>query len=83
MTITHLAWRSARPVQPLRKIFQLDVMLDVNVRDRHHDDMEPLGDTGNPSSRTGNSWDSACIPGLSLVLSSPKLGSTHLFGGDL
>ncbi len=33
------AWRSARPFQPLRKIHQLDLVLDANIRDRHLDEL--------------------------------------------
>jgi hypothetical protein len=36
------------PLQPLRKIHQLDLVLYAHVRGRHLDDVEPLGDPGNP-----------------------------------
>lgn len=46
--VAHLAWRAARPFQPLRKIHQLDRVLEADVRHRHPDDVEPLSDSGNP-----------------------------------
>jgi hypothetical protein len=48
MPITHLAWRTARPLQPLRKINQLDLVLDANIHDRHLDDVESLSDPCDP-----------------------------------
>jgi hypothetical protein len=48
LTLTHVAGRTARPLQPLREIAQLDFVFDANVRDRHLDNVEPPGDPGNP-----------------------------------
>jgi len=48
LTLAYVARRTARPLQPLREIAQLDFVFDANVRDRHFDDVEPLGDPGNP-----------------------------------
>ena len=36
-TVTDLAWRAARPVQPLRELSELDVVLDANGGDRYLD----------------------------------------------
>ena len=47
-TIAHLSWRAARPVEPLREIAQLDFVFNANVRDRHPDDIESMGDASDP-----------------------------------
>ena len=48
VTLAYVAWRAARLLQPLREIAQLDFVFDANVRDRHLDHVEALGDAGNP-----------------------------------
>jgi len=48
VALAHVAWRAAGLFQPLREVSQLDFVFDANVRDRHLDEVKPLGDPGNP-----------------------------------
>jgi len=56
VTISNLARRAARPVQPFRKIAELNFVFDSNICDRHVDDIGTLGDASDPfvpSNRSG------------------------------
>ena len=48
VTISNLARRAARPVQPFRKIADLNFVFDSNICDRHVDDIGTLGDASDP-----------------------------------
>ena len=48
VSLADVAGGAAGPFQPLREITQLDFVFDANVRDRHLDDVEALGDPGDP-----------------------------------
>ena len=48
VSLAHVARGTAGPFQPLREITQLDFVFDANVRNRHLDDVETLGDPGDP-----------------------------------
>ena len=77
MTITHLAWGSARHVQPFRKIAELDFVFDASICDRYVDDIGTLGDSFesqrapwatasyNVSPVTSTVWD---MPSLSCIV---------------
>ena len=63
VAVTDLPWRSAILFQPLREIHELDFVLDTNIRDRHFDNVEPLGDSGNPFVGSNR-----CEPGNEITL---------------
>jgi len=48
LTLAYVTGRTARPLQPLCEIAELHFVFDANVRDGHLDDVEALGDPGNP-----------------------------------
>src|SRR5258708_2170131 len=48
VTIAYLARRATSPVQPLRKVAQLDLVLDSHIRDRYLDHIESQRDPSSP-----------------------------------
>jgi hypothetical protein len=61
LTLAYVSGRTARPLEPLCEIAQLGFVFDANVRDRYLDDVEALGDPGDPfvASNARQPWATA------------------------